>query len=185
MGEEKKEEEEENNGYHCIVKIGSKTIHRTEVNNRQKKIATENIAIWTIQTGSLGLVHVPEEQEEPQEEQYRDDEDRENNTISDKGSSDSVVIEVKQDSKVIGIVTIPFQEILPKQGKREEYPIIQQESTSRKNNDKEIQKNLGVLALRFRRATEKDIAFLQNEKLTGKIDEKKLKDRSNIHPPCE
>jgi len=60
--EEKKEEEEENNGYHCIVKIGSKTIHRTEVNNRQKKIATENIAIWTIQTGSLGLVHVPEEQ---------------------------------------------------------------------------------------------------------------------------
>jgi len=178
--EERKEEEA--HGYHCIVKIGSKTIHRTEVDNRQKKTATVD-AIWTIQTGSLGLAHVPEdEEEELQEQQNRDDEERENNNSGEENPN-SVIIEVKQGTKIIGIVTIPFQEVLPKRGKREEYSIIQQQQESSRNDNEEIQKNLGILALRFRRATEKDVAFLQHEKLTGK-DERKLKDLSNI-PQCE
>jgi len=178
-----REEKEECYDCHCVVKIGSKTIHRTEVDTKSRN--GTDLVIWTLQSGSLGLFYVPEEEEQ---QQQRPDVDNKNDSDDEHNNNNSITIEVKQGTILLGIVTIPFREILAKKGKRDEYPIIQQLQQWHTNdndaiiseeskNEEVIRKNLGILALRFRRATKEDIAFFQQKKI---IEEKRLKEMNYI-----
>ena len=90
---------------YCLIRVGGDEVHRTKI------IWNDPDPIWTILTGSLCLLHIPQELDE-------DDDSK-----CDEESHSVVVVEVNHGNQCIGIVSIPFREILSKIGDREEFPI--------------------------------------------------------------
>jgi hypothetical protein len=85
---------------YCLIRVGSDEVHRTMT------IWNDPDPIWTVRTGSLCLLRIPEKDAEMDDE-----------------SEHSVVVEVNHDNQCIGIVTIPFKDVMTKVGEREEFPI--------------------------------------------------------------
>jgi hypothetical protein len=116
---------------YCIVRCGTTEVHRT------KTIYNDPDPIWTVLTGSLCLLRIP----------------KDNN---DGDDSICVAIEVNDGSKCIGIVTVPYSEVLKCQGERIEYPLHVRPVSVRK-----LDRMGARLVLRFRRATREDLAFFR------------------------
>lgn len=93
----------------CLIRVGLKEFHRT------KTIWNDPDPIWTVKTGSLCLLWVPEDDGGEDEEH-------------------SVVVEVNHGNKCIGIVTVPFKDVLCKSGDREEFPIRLKPGAKRKGD---------------------------------------------------
>lgn len=85
---------------YCLIRVGSDEVHRT------KTIWNDPDPIWTILTGSLCLLRIPEKC-----------------TETDDEIEHSVVIEVNHGNQCIGFVAIPFKDVMEKVGEREEFPI--------------------------------------------------------------
>lgn len=167
---------------YCLIRVGSHEVHRT------KTIWNDPDPIWTVRTGSLCLLRIPEEDSE----------------IIDE-SEHSVVVEVNHGNQCIGIVTISFKEVMTKVGEREEFP-IRLKPTSKENDNATtddlvrshsgnyfrrprlvflIEKHFdltprpslpqGSLALRFRKAHKDDIDFFLEEKNESENREKEVK----------
>lgn len=105
---------------YCTVRIGSMQVHRT------KTIQNDSDPIWTVKTGSLTLLNIPEDKDIVQEARAT--------ALKEESSSTSVVIEIHHGLKCIGFIAIPFHEVLKKKGVREEFAI----QSDGKNNDKEL-----------------------------------------------
>lgn len=138
----------------CLVRVGKKQVHRTD------SIWNDPDPIWTVLSGSLCLLRIPEEEDENESEkgEKENEEDEENK---------SVCVEVCHGNQCVGIVTIPFKNVLQKTGEREEFPIQLKPGTKKKGEDTDA--DLGKLALRFRRASEEDLEFFKKDedKATG------------------
>jgi hypothetical protein len=96
----------------CLVRVGEKEVHRTNT------IWNDPDPIWTVKTGSLCLLWVPEDEEGEEEEH-------------------SVVVEVNHGNQCIGIVMVPFKDVLSKSGDREEFPIRLKPGAKKKGDAKE------------------------------------------------
>lgn len=85
----------------CHVLLGKdKSIHRTE------SVRNDPDPIWTVKTKSLCLLNIPNDWKESFEE------------------TDKIVsVELCHGNLCIGLVTVPIQEILEKNGEREEYDV--------------------------------------------------------------
>jgi hypothetical protein len=97
---------------YCLVRVGHKEVHRTKI------IWNDPDPIWTILTGSLCLLRIPPldcKDETGQDEQQ------------------SVIVEVNHGNQCIGIVTIPFKDVLVKTGEREEFSIRLKSGTKSDN----------------------------------------------------
>lgn len=97
----------------CIVRVGEKQVHRTQT------IWNDPDPIWTVLTGSLCLLSIPEGGE--------DDKDNE--------KDESVCVEVCHGNQCIGIVTVSFKDVLQKAGEREEYPIRLKPGTKKEDEE--------------------------------------------------
>mmetsp|Transcript_435 Transcript_435/g.674 ORF Transcript_435/g.674 Transcript_435/m.674 type:complete len:828 (-) Transcript_435:139-2622(-) len=132
----------------CLIRVGNKEVHRTNT------IWNDPDPIWTVKTKSLCLLWVP-----------KDDNDDEEQC--------SVVVEVNHGNQCIGIVTIPFKEVLSKTGDREEFPIRFKPGRKKKKDEEE--KDLGTLALRFRKPVSDDYQFFQHDHKHGEPHQSKKK----------
>lgn len=99
----------------CLVRVGEKQVHRTQT------IWNDPDPIWTVLTGSLLLLSIPEEEDDKKDE--KDAEDK------------SVCVEVCHGNQCIGIVTVPFKDVLQKAGEREEYPIRLKPGTKKEDEE--------------------------------------------------
>ena len=97
---------------YCLIRVGSDEVHRT------KTIWNDPDPIWTVLTGSLCLLRIPEKFTETEGELEH-----------------SVIVEVNHCNQCIGIVTIPFKHIMTKVGEREEFPIRLKPLTSKQTDD--------------------------------------------------
>jgi hypothetical protein len=111
---------------YCLVRVGHKEVHRTKV------IWNDPDPIWTILTGSLCLLRIPVDCKDETD----DDEEH------------SVVVEVNHGNQCIGIVTIPFKDVLVKTGEREEFPIRLKSGTNNENATEDFDL-VGVENIRF------------------------------------
>ena len=127
---------------YVIVRMGNKEIHRTEV------IPKTLDPIWTLRTGSLFLLRATPEEF--------------------FGSGRGLAFIIKDSdtigtNDVLGRVLVSQDELLEGTGDRIEYPIITEKATKQARQK-------GRLTLRFRHASEDDVAFMDVfEKNPGKL----------------
>jgi hypothetical protein len=161
---------------YCIVKVRRKEAHRT------KAIQDDGNPIWTVKTQSLCLLEIPDDMMSSKggtttattanSDNDGDDDDTEESTkedtsestavalVSPPGREDTVTIEICHGMRLLGTVTVNFDQVLQAVGDRVEYA-VQPEIPSRHENMK------AVLALRFRKATRDDLIFLGKIKATA------------------
>lgn len=109
---------------YCVVRFNhcDQKLHQTST------IYNDANPIWTVKTKSLCLVDIPlAEEEENKDDDSPDDNDNNNETATTE--SDSIVVEVCHGSQCLGIVTIPFAQVLERcDEERKEYPVCKKEN---------------------------------------------------------
>jgi hypothetical protein len=163
---------------YCNVKVRRKEVHRT------KAIQDDGNPIWTVKTQSLCLLEIPINASMSSKSGTTadttssinddDDEDTKRSTkeetsestavalVSPPGAEDSVTIEIYHGMRLLGTVTVFFDEVLQAVGDRVEYAI--QPPPDGKNSNMKA-----VLALRFRKATRDDLVFLGKTKAAAPL----------------
>ena len=150
----------------CEVYLGEELVHKTNI------ISADNNPIWTVQTNSLGILQVPDlrstdvplQQEEAQEQQQVEEEESRGTTSTALSSYKTppdetktyVVVKLVNGKECLGSVNIPLGHVLNAQGEREEFPLVG------KNSNSSDTKETSILALRFRPASQEDIAFVND-----------------------
>ena len=103
---------------YCIVRLKGEEVHRT------RSISNDPDPIWTVLTGSLCLLKIPTQEETKGEEtkEERNDDAAKNDVVVSE-ETNSVVVEVCHGIQCLGIVTVPFSQVLESQGDCQEYPV--------------------------------------------------------------
>lgn len=101
---------------YCVVRLNGEEVHKT------RTISNDPDPIWTVLTGSLCLLKIPT-QDETNDDETRE-EAKEDATKQDVISEEnSVAVEVCHGNQCLGIVTVPYSQMLESQGDRQEYPV--------------------------------------------------------------
>jgi hypothetical protein len=101
---------------YCIVRLNGEEAHRT------RAISNDPDPIWTVLTGSLCLLKIPT-QDETNDDATKEETKDDATTQDIVSEENSVVVEVCHGNQCLGIVTVPFSQVLESQGDRQEYPV--------------------------------------------------------------
>lgn len=118
---------------YCIVRLRKEAIHET------KSIPHDPNPIWTVKTGAFCLLKIPRKVDD--DDAPHDEHSVANNQVDDEKHSDeidAVIVEVCHSNHCLGVVAVPFLDILQAKGERKEYSIrtkVDSGSNSSKGDD--------------------------------------------------